>query len=467
MSTYYTTLLKTQHELPTLLVDLCTFVGTQSHGSLGWFDNIGAEDIPSAWDPSAAEKLNAHGFAFIQLPDGSFIALLNTGTTGAPYAVVLLGSEGEFRTIANSLEEFIILWSKGETGVHDLDDKKIDGRDNLVAWIKARRMKAPKAKDFDFGAWLDNASTAKVTDTIYAERTPTDAYEKLGPKMRTLVDMMGRRADDEALITWVTQTLGKKVPAHTSNDSVNVTAPKLGIELVFSHNVLNEKYPPIKKSARSFIPYLSHAWIREKIGEPIFGIDLKNSTEEDAIRSLGQPDGRRPQFATDTEPVIAYWHKVVDQGADIVLVIESDDGISIDVTVKTSSALEEYPEVSTHLFVAWACEKGLLDETRFVEHAALFQKVKTRQARGAELVATALTRGLWENHLINKPGLRRTAYQWFHNMKNLWITADLKKVFGARKGPYGHDEPAVDNDHWDNVDLASKAFHKVFDKWLD
>jgi hypothetical protein len=466
MSTYEIRQEAATPTVPPLFTDLMTFIGAQPHGSLGWFDTFGPGEIPPQWEPAAAERLNTHGFSFLELADGSMVALLHTGVTGAPPAVVFLGSEGEHHTIANSLEEFLVLWSKGETAVHDLDDEEIEGRAALAAWIKGRKIKIPKAADFDFGAWLAGETTSVPPAAAVAHRQPTAEYEKLGPNVRKLVDMMGRRADDEALIDWITNTLGKKVPRHTSSDSVNVSAPKAGIEMVFSHNVRNEKYPPISKSARSFIPYLSHAWIREKIGEPVFGVDVKKGTEADVIKSLGDPDGYEPAFMSDNDPTVAYWHRVVDAAADVVLEIESDDGLGFVVTIVSSRALEEYPGVSTHLFLGWAATRGLLDETYFAQHADLLAKVKGRQALGSDLLRAALPRGLWDSHLVDKPGLRRTAYQWFHNMAGLWITADLIKIFGSHRGPFGHDDPTVDNDSWENVDKAAPAFEKVFAKWL-
>jgi hypothetical protein len=446
-----------------LFTELCTFVGLQSHGSLGWFDTFGPEPVPAAWDADVAARVNANGFAFLQLPDGSFLVLLDTGTTATPHAVALLGSEGEVRTVANSLEEFIILWSTGETGISELDDEEIQGREQLAAWVKARNVQLPPASEFDFGAWLEGSAATGTATPAQTQRKPTADYYKLGPKMRELADMMGRRADDEALIAWVTQTLGKKVPRYTA-DSANVVAPKAGLELAFSHNVLNEKYPLLRKSARSFIPYLSHAWVREKIGEHVFAIDLKKGTEADAIQFLGQPDGRRPQFMNETTETIAYWHRVVDAAADVVFIVESDDGISVRVSIESSRALEEFTDMGTNLFVAWAAENSLLNEVAFAQHAVLLAKVKAREAMGSDLVKAALPRGLWDSHLVDRPGFRRKAYQWFHNMAGVWITADLKKIFGARKGPYGHDEPVLDDDGWDKVDAAAPAFAKLLEK---
>jgi len=468
MSTY-----SIRQELPTghtptpLFEDLCKFVGSQPHGSLGWFDTFGPEPVPKEWNPEAADRLNTSGFAFLGLADGSLLALLDTGVKGAPHAVVMLGSEGEHPTLANSLEEFLKLWAKGETGVADLDDEECDGHAALATWIKSRGLKVPRAAEFDFGAWLEGDTNSKAAIVAQAERKPTADYQQLGPKMRELADMMGRRADDPALIEWITKTLGKKVPAYTSG-SVNVTAPKAGIELVFSHDIRNEKYEPIKKSARSFIPYLSHAWVRDKIGEPIFGLDLKKGADEAAItQALGAPDGRRPEFMSDNDPTVAYWHRVVDSSADVVVKVEYDDGLSIKVTITSAAGLSESLNASTNIFIAWAAVNGLLNEAYFTSHADLLKKVKNHEALGSDLAKAALPRGLWDSHLADKPGLRRTAYQWFHRMAGLGMNQDMEKIFGTRKGDHGYEVVNLDNDQWDKVDAADAAMKKVFGKWIE
>jgi hypothetical protein len=38
--------------------------------------------------------------------------------------------------------------------------------------------------------------------------------------------------------------------------------------------------------------------------------------------------------------------------------------------------------------------------------------------------------------------------------------ADLIRIFGSRRGPFGHDDPTVDNDSWANVDQAAPAFER-------
>ena len=79
------------HQLPSLLVDVGTYIQAQPHGTLGWFDSLFAEPIPEHWSEEHSGRLQKAGFAFLKLPDGSLLALLSVGKVRP---VVLLGSEG-------------------------------------------------------------------------------------------------------------------------------------------------------------------------------------------------------------------------------------------------------------------------------------------------------------------------------------------------------------------------------------
>ncbi|MFP2926422.1 hypothetical protein ACLESO_14620 [Pyxidicoccus sp. 3LG] len=460
------------HEVPPLLQDVGAWVGKQNHGTLGWFDALAAEAIPKEWNPEKADRLRRDAFAFLHLPDGSLLALVNPGAK-APLAVALVGSEGEARTVANSLEEFLSLWSRGETEIDDLDDDDgASGREALASWLKEKKVKAPKAKDFDFSAWLDG--DAAVPPTVRAQAVsvrkpaPTAVMKKLGPKTQRLASIIGRRADDPAVIAYVTEVLGKKVPLSTSenSDSVNVEARKHGVELVFSHDILNEAYLPVPKTAKTFIPYVSSAWVRSSTGETVLGVPWKPTSEAEITKLLGPPTDRRASFADEDELKVAYWVYALDTKAQVELELEFDEVLTVTLYVKGAGALERYPDVTTGLFVGYAATRGLLDSSRFAAHRELFAAVEKRKAKGSELVKQALPRGLWSDHLRDAPGLRDLAWRWFHNMDNLWITADLKKTFGKRKGAFGHDEPKLDDDTWVAVDKAAAILDKRFAKWL-
>ena len=110
----------------------------------------------------AVERRGACAFAFLSLPDGSLLALL-TPEVGARSAVVLVGSEGEARTVASSLEDFLVRLSQAKTGIQELDDENPgDGREELAAWLEDNEIKherPAKRKVVDFAAWLKKVNS--------------------------------------------------------------------------------------------------------------------------------------------------------------------------------------------------------------------------------------------------------------------------------------------------------------------
>ena len=97
------------------------------------------------------------------------------------------------------------------------------------------------------------------------------------------------------LIEFITVTLGQKLPASTNdvNRSKYVVAKKQGLELLFSHDILNEKYPLIPKGKTAFVPYLSLVRPTQKFPEPLpFGVALGMSPE--LISFSGSPRAGDP-----------------------------------------------------------------------------------------------------------------------------------------------------------------------------
>lgn len=481
------------HSIPPLLTSFGAWLKKQRHGSLGWFDALAVEAIPKEWSEANAKRLQESGFAFLSLPDGSLLALL-TADEKAPPAVVLLGSEGEARTVTRTLEEFLVKLSKGDTGIDELDDEDDDagaGRPALRAWLKENGVKAPKAKDFDFNAWLEadgdeDASKGKSTASREgkadapappAQRTrkPTVLASKLGPKTKKLASMMGLRADDPALIAYVTKDLGKKPPLSTSDreeDAYVTPHESKGIELLFTHQIRHEAYPPIPKSGRAFVPYLSYAWLRERVGEEVLAGIAWNADETALVKALGQPTRRKPNRLSKEGATLPEWDLVLDEGAAVVLQIGigRKGDLAVNVLIDGGLGLSEHGVPNATIvatFVAWAITRGLLDTSRFSAHADLIKAIAARKARGSDLVGAALPRGLWDVHLRDLPNLRMAAYEWFHNVgERGYITKDLCKVFGARTGAHGHDEPKIDDDSWEAVGKATKLFDTVFAAWV-
>jgi len=137
------------HKAPALLLDVGAFIKTLSHGALGWFDGMTAEAIP---DGLGNDVLRAHGFSFLQLPDGSCLVVLDR-VEGAP--VVLLDSTGPIRVVGDTLAAFLRRWSQADTDVADLDDDDAYARLDLAGWLDAQQVSpSKKGGRFDLDAFM-------------------------------------------------------------------------------------------------------------------------------------------------------------------------------------------------------------------------------------------------------------------------------------------------------------------------
>lgn len=448
------------HTIPVLLQHFGDWLAAQEHGSVGWF-SLQTEAVPKEWNPETADRLQRDGFAFLQTPGGSLLVLLKTGPNTPP-AVVLLGSEGETDTVATSLEEFLVLLSRAETGLFDLDEGGAASRSELRSWLAEHHVTAPSASPFDFDAYLDGGSAAPPRQPS----VPSEESNSLGPLpplLRAVIRIVGRRADDPEVEDFVTRVLGKKVPNSTTDASNTkyVTAPKEGIELAFAHKIKNEKYPLLKKSKNSYIPYVQIAWLTEKFVEPLpFGLQ-RGMTPEEITSRLGVAV-REVGLARRKE-----WKYPLDVARDVCLAVDKKSiAVQIDEAQELSSPHGVPSKPVVGLFVAWALERGLLDDSRLAEHAELLAAIRRRERRGSELLERAFVRGLWDIHLKDEPGLRAFALGWFHNTGVAFIRDDLVQVFGGRKNSYGHQEPALDDDDWANVEKAAATLDARFASWV-
>ncbi|WP_163863877.1 hypothetical protein [Myxococcus eversor] len=142
----------TGHSLPPLLADFGKWLGTKTYGSLGYFE-LSATEVPREWNPEVAERLQRDAVCFLNLPDGSLLALLRFDAE-APPAVVLLGSEGEARTVSSSLEGLLHAIAGGNTDLSDIDEDG-DGRQALSDWLDETGVDVPDVADApDFNVYL-------------------------------------------------------------------------------------------------------------------------------------------------------------------------------------------------------------------------------------------------------------------------------------------------------------------------
>lgn len=288
----------------------------------------------------------------------------------------------------------------------------------------------------------------------------SDPLAELSPLVRQIASLVGRRADDASVVAFVTEALGQKVPTATTDAAANkyVIAKKHGLELLFGHDIKNEKYPLIRKTAKSFVPYFRLAWMTKTFEELPYGIAFGMAPDEVTRRFGAEPE---------TIPAGLKWSLVVDAARDVEL---DFDGREYRIVVAEALELSGRHGVPAKpvvgVFVAWAARRGLLDPTRVGAHAAPLEEVGAGTRKGSELLAAAWPRGLWDVHLVDEPGLRRFAYAWFHNIEVGFIRDDFVSVFGSRDGPYGHKEPVLDDDDAAAVEKATPKLDEVFAPWL-
>lgn len=142
------------HRIPPLLTAFGEWLEERTYGAVGYFELIAAA-APAEWDPKLADRLR-ETMPFLTLPDGSLLVLVKHGERSP---VALLGSEGETRTVAPSLGDFLLDLAAADTDIMELDDEDATDRDDLAAWLEENEVARVKAPPFDFSAWL--AGTAK------------------------------------------------------------------------------------------------------------------------------------------------------------------------------------------------------------------------------------------------------------------------------------------------------------------
>ena len=190
--------------------------------------------------------------------------------------------------------------------------------------------------------------------------------------------MVGRRADDPALIKFVTG-LGQQVPmtSPSASRTKNVVIKKHGLELLFGCDVNNVLYPLVQKSEKTYVPYQEQVWLNPKLSGPLpFGLNFEMSSEEIAA-ALGEPTGqigsgpyRRP-----------IWDRVLDPARGVIFRVDSDVfTIQIRQAKDLTSSWEKDPYIG--LLVAWLAVRGFLEPTTFSEHAALLEAASERKERG-------------------------------------------------------------------------------------
>jgi hypothetical protein len=205
--------------LPPLLEQFTQWLEDQGYPALGSLRirkaPVGAKWFPD--EPQLGAKLSRCATAFGRLSDGSAIVVVERGE-GLPTPVVLLDSEGDIRTLGTSPEEFLSLLAKADTGALDLDFDPAPARERLASWLKAKKVRVPKAPPFDLVGFLEGGpSDADALGPKPAPMLTGGGFDALLPDARRLAQLVGRRADDPEVLAYAAELLRKKVPATVSD----------------------------------------------------------------------------------------------------------------------------------------------------------------------------------------------------------------------------------------------------------
>lgn len=295
---------------------------------------------------------------------------------------------------------------------------------------------------------IPDEASAETLPVKKAPMVGTETFSRLGPKLRAAAEVVGRPVDDEKVIAWVSGALKKKTPKPTQ--SVWVEAPKAGFNVLFGRELANDAFPPGTTSSILRID------VKEAVGEDVLGVSWKSTSAKEVAAVLGPVSLMRSEFMNKDAPTISVWKRTLDSEGQVELLVEFDTSLAVSLVVPAAHVLRPFGLAAQAVFVGWAILRGLLDESRFPAHGKLISEVKKRKKTGADFVAAALPRGLWDDHLRDVPGLRRTAYQWFHTMNELSMSADFKEVFG----------PSLVSSGWDAVDQAEPKLKARFGKYL-
>lgn len=271
---------------------------------------------------------------------------------------------------------------------------------------------------------------------------------------------MGRRADDPELLRFITGDLRRKVPdSMTASGSKYVVNKRRGVEFVFTHQICHEKCPPVRISKTRFVPYLGTVWLNENLKEE-FPLGLRIGMTTSEIRGLLGPPDRE-----ETANLQATWRRVLDPERDVILIIdEGPYSITIDEALDVTPFGDAKCWMSGAM-LAWAALRGLLNESKFVDHGELLAEVRRRERPGSELVRAALPGGLWDTHFKDEPGLRRFVHGWACTPAS-WarkiglqstIRNDVEKALGTQE---------LAGDDWVTLSKLIPVFDTTFAKWV-
>lgn len=257
--------------VPPLLPALGGWLAEQPYASLGCFDLFASEpaSVYVTRVDDALLRMRARLGVFMNLPEGSRLALWDHG--GPVPAVVTIHSEGLYRTLADSLEEFLVGWAErrcearelngGDEEDEDDDDEELEPSRHaeLAAWLAARDLVVPDVPPApDFRRWIDQVIEGTERDRAAWIATlppivPADPA-RTAAAVRTLATsadpLLGRFTDEPGIVDYCA-SLGidlRTVPGEEQFRSVARFDAGFALEFAFpwecGRATLKDRYPP-------------------------------------------------------------------------------------------------------------------------------------------------------------------------------------------------------------------------------
>jgi len=301
-----------------------------------------------------------------------------------------------------------------------------------------------------------------------------------------IVRAMGKTVDDrevQELLKLLGSAPGK--PAKPNSDGY-VVAKKRGVELLFSSDVKNERFP-VRKVNRKQVKYLSWCWLRERFAgpwpapfDPALGFaDLRGHYgEEYDLWGFEWDEVREVR-----------WRVPLEENPDARLHVTfhvEDKCASAQVALAEHAEYFEYldaeqADVFAGFFVAWCIDNGLLHPDLAARARDAVKAVKARKMTGREFVVGQIDHRAWDgkhNHVWScdlSPDEREFFYCYIHRVltEGIWgkyetgYYEDFLGLFRKRFPKLKQHPPpwSVVPDTWEHHEAMAKVIAGRYATW--
>ncbi len=249
-------------------------------------------------------------------------------------------------------------------------------------------------------------------------------------KFSELLDLVGRRIDSPQ-VTQFAQAHGVKLPlkpTSDSNDSSYFSLKPYGVEVSWSHQILQSNFYPPERENKKYISYIKTIWFdKHKIECLPCGL-LPDDNFNIAVAKLNdlphqlitRKYGTRLEFSLEHCAATSItWFD--DEKASIELkTSERYAWLKSEVRAHAFSPWDtrwpnEQADLPMGMFMAWCIHHGWVGQRHLAQHPQLVEAVKTRQMTGREfLYQTAFCNEVWSHDHV--PELDQFAFSYLNCM---------------------------------------------------